>query len=122
MTAPAKEIELRLVRAKDDAPPFSSEYQAELGRFASQAHASSQRAFVVDSIVGGGGPLGEFIFNHADLLITALSNVGVAWLTARAGRKLRLKFDDIVIEAANAQEVADMLNQVREFRDRHDKP
>ena len=115
-------MELILVRAKDDAPPFSAEYQAELRQFSSQARASSQRAFAMDSVVGVGGPLGEFIFNHGEALITALSSVGVAWLTARAGRKLRLKFDGIEIEANNAQEVTDMLQQVREFRDRQEKP
>ena len=71
---------------------------------------------------GGGGPIGEFIFNHADALITAISSVGVAWLTRRAGRKLRLKFDGVEIEAKNTREVADMLDQVREFRDRQDRP
>lgn len=114
-------FELILVRAKDDAPPFSIEYQAELGKFASQAHASRQRAFAMDSVVGGGGPLGEFIFNHGEALITALSSVGVAWLTARAGRKLRLKFDGIEIEASNAQEVTTMLHEVSEFRDRQER-
>ena len=117
-------LELILVRAKDDAPPFSAEYQAELSQFAAQAHASSTRVRLMAAAVGGdqAGLLGEFIFNHAEAIITALSSVGVAWLTARAGRKLRLKFDGIEIEANDAQEVTDMLQQVREFRDRKEKP
>ena len=122
MTSQKRAFELILVRAKDDAPPFSAQYQTELGRFSSQAHASSQRGLAMDSVTGGGGPIGEFIFNHAEALITAISSVGVAWLTAQAGRKLRLKFDGIEIEAKNTQEVADMLDQVREFRDRQNKP
>jgi hypothetical protein len=116
-------VELILVRATDDAPLFSTEYQAELNQFASHARASSTRVRLMAAAVGGdqAGLLGEFLFNHADLLITALSNVGVAWLTARAGRKLRLKFDGIEVEANNAQEATDMLQQVREFRDHQEK-
>ena len=115
-------MELILVRANDDAPPFSAEYQAELDHFARQAHASSQRVRLLAAAGSDGGLLGEFLFNHADLLITALSNVGVAWLSARPGRKLRLKFDGIEVEANNEQEVTDLLQQVREFRDRKENP
>jgi hypothetical protein len=111
------EFHLILVPSKDDAPPFSTEYQSELGQFSRQAHASSQRCFVMDSVDGGGGPLGEFIFNHASELITDLTALGAAWLNGRSGRKLRLKFGDVEIEANNQKEIDAMLKQVRAFQD-----
>ena len=116
------EIELILVRAQDDAPLFSAEYQTELRQFASQAHSSSQRCFTMDSATGGGGSIGEFIFNNAPALITAVSTLGVTWLTARFGRKLRLRFDGIEIEANNLQEVEAMLAQVSQFRGHLQEP
>lgn len=53
------DFELTLVRSSDDAPPFGAEYQAELSKFAKEAQASSQRAFAMDSVLGGGGPIQE---------------------------------------------------------------
>lgn len=114
----SSEFLLALVRLKDDAPMFSAEYQAELRQFSSQAHASSQRAFAMDSVFGGGGPLGEFIFDHAEAFIAAITTFGVGWLNAHFGRKLRLKFGDIVIEATNPKEVETMLEQVRIFQEK----
>ncbi|MCQ4247044.1 hypothetical protein [Stutzerimonas decontaminans] len=70
MSAP-ESFELHLVKSKEDSDIFSPEYQRELGRFSRGAHATSQRCFAMDSAVGGGGPLGEFIFNNAAALITA---------------------------------------------------
>ena len=76
---------------------------------------------VMDAVEGGGGYTGEIV-----ALLQAVSPVltGLlgAWLQSRAGRKLRLKFDDIEVEANNAQEIANMLQQVREFRGRQTKP
>jgi hypothetical protein len=37
--------------------PFGTEYQVELRQFAKDARASSQRAFAIDSVLGGAGPL-----------------------------------------------------------------
>ena len=71
----------------------------------------------MDSVVGGGGPLGEFIFNHAEVLITALSAAGVAWLNGRSGRKLRIKYRDVEIEANTTKEVEVMVQQVRMLQD-----
>lgn len=106
-------MQLILVPAKDDAKPFSVEYQAELSVFASKAGASSQRAFSMDSAIGGGGPLGEFIFNNSETLIGAVSVLGVAWIGRRTGRKLRIKVGEIEIEATSKEEVAEMVTQVK---------
>jgi hypothetical protein len=112
------EFFLALVCSKDDAPPFSAKYQEELRKFSSQAHASSQRGFAMDSVSGGGGPLGEFFFDNSEAIIAAITTCGVAWLHARLGRKLRLKFGDIVIEANNHKEVEAMLEQVIKFKEK----
>lgn len=110
-------FELSLVCAADDASPFSAEYQAELRQFSSRANASSQRAFTIDSVGGGGGPIGEFIFNNSTALITALTTVAHHWIKARAGRMLRLKVGDVSIEARNAKELEAMVEQARKLQE-----
>ncbi|MFP3558168.1 hypothetical protein SB861_47015 [Paraburkholderia sp. SIMBA_049] len=112
-----EKFELSLVRAADDAPPFSTEYQAELRQFSSQANASSQRAFAMDGVGGGGGPIGEFIFNNSTALITALSTVALGWIKVRAGRMLRLKVGDVRIEARNVKELEAMVEQARKLQE-----
>lgn len=119
MTSKPEEIELVLVPSPDDAPPFSTEYQSELREFAKQAGARSQRAFAMDSIVGGGGPLGEFIFDNAGTLITALTTICGIWIRARYGRKLKLKVGNVVLEANTTQEIESLVNQVKALREKY---
>lgn len=110
-----QEIELILAPSEEDAPPFSTEFQSELRGYARKVNAPQQRSFAMDSIGAVGGPIGEFIFSQTGAVLAAISAVGVAWVTGRAGRKLRVKFKDIEIEARNAKEVESMLNLIRDF-------
>ncbi|PPK73526.1 hypothetical protein B0F88_10154 [Methylobacter tundripaludum] len=113
-----EDIELILVPAPSDAPPFSSEYQTELREFAKQAGARSQRAFVMDSISGGGGPLGEFIFDNAGTVIVALTSICGIWIRAKYGRKLKLKVGKIVVEANTTEEIELLVKQVKTIQDK----
>ena len=54
-------FELILVPSSDSADACSAEYQAELKEFTSQARVTSQRGFAMDSVVGGGGPIGVHV-------------------------------------------------------------
>jgi hypothetical protein len=100
-------IKLKLIQAKEDEPPFSNQYQAELRQFLNQLPKSidiKQTCFVMDSVLGGGGPLGEFIIPLAKALIPALTGAAGYWLKMRIGRKLYLKVGDIEAEATNAKD------------------
>jgi hypothetical protein len=110
----SENFELILVRSPDDAPPFGAEYQEELRKFANEAQASSQRAFAMDSVLGGGGPIGEFAYHAAAALalINALKTICVSWLKARTGRKLRLKYGKVSIEATSIEEIEAMVKLV----------
>lgn len=118
-------IRFYLVNAPDEPPVFSAAGQSAFGNVVSALrdnHIEATASFMVmDSVERGGGYTGEIV-----ALLQAVSPVltGLlgAWLQSRAGRKLRLKFDDIEVEANNAQEIANMLQQVREFRGRQKKP
>ena len=106
---------LFLIPSKDDPDIFSREYQKELGSFSKSANATSQRAFVMDAVGGGGGPLGEFIFNNAGTLITALTTLAGTWIGSRYGRKLKLKIGDTEIEANTVAELEKMVELIKKI-------
>lgn len=118
-------IRFYLVNAPDEPPVFSAAGQSAFGNVVSALrdnHIEATASFMVmDAVEGGGGYTGEIValLQAASPVLTGLLG---AWLQSRAGRKLRPKFDDIEVEANNAQEIANMLQQVREFRDRQEKP
>lgn len=111
------ELCLILGASPEDAPFFSAEYQSKLKKFAEQLKAPRQRAFTMDGVDGGGGPLGEFLFANSAALITGLVAVGVSWLNGRSGRKLRLKMGEIEAEAGSAKELEEMLKLIKKFED-----
>jgi hypothetical protein len=118
------EFLLILVPSKDDAPPFSDEYQAELGGFAKDAHATSQYGFAMDSAAGGGGPVGEFIFDAAAVtaLIRCLGTICTEWIKARHGRKLRLKSGDVEVQATTVEEIEAMVKLAKGHQAKKKKP
>lgn len=109
---------LCLDRAADDALPFSAEYQQELRTYSVQMKARYQRAFTMDGVIGGGGPLGEFIFTNGSALVTGISTVAGAWIGARLGRKVRLKVGDVEVEAKSAEEIKHLLAVAKEFAEK----
>lgn len=112
-------FELILVPSPQDPKPFSAEYQSELRLFAKEAGATSQRVFTMDSIHGGGGPLGEFIYGAATAaLINALKTICVTWIKATNGRKLKLKYGDVSIEATTIAEIEAMVKLVEQYGNR----
>jgi len=72
----------------------------------------------MDSIVGGGGLLGEFIFDNAGKLLTALTTICGIWIKARYGRKLKLKVGNVVLEANTTQEIESLVVQVKALQDK----
>jgi|GEM_PF-6111662 len=108
------DFEFDLIRSRDDAPPFSREYQQELAGYATQFGPHSQTAFTMDSVDGGGGPLGEFAFGSYSELIKAVGAVAVGYIAARAGRKVKVKSKDLEVEARNPEEVKALLLVLRE--------
>ena len=117
-------VRFYLVSAPDEPPRYSAEGQSGIRSVVTALRDSQIPAdasfMTMDAVDAVGGYTGEIA-----LLLQAVSPVltGIlgAWLQSRAGRKLRLKFDDIETEANNAQEVSDMLQQVHQFRDRQGK-
>jgi hypothetical protein len=116
-------IEIVLGRAPEDAPERDPKIQEEFRAFSSSLHDAgitfSQRAIAFDSADALGYPIGQFAIQLAQTGVPAALAAGVgAWLHARYGRKVRVKFDNIEVEARTPEEVEKVLNRVAEFRKR----
>ncbi len=61
---------------------------------------------------------GEFFILLAQTIGPTLGVVLVAWLQARAKRKVTVKFRGVQIEAGTPEEVGEMLKRIAEFQDR----
>lgn len=103
------ELSLRLTQAPDDLARFGTEYQAELRHFMSQLNAAnvdaSPRIAFCDSPGSVGGMAGEFLIPAAQIIVPAVSVAVVAWISGRAGRKLRLKVGDVELEASTQKDI-----------------
>jgi hypothetical protein len=108
------DFKLELVRAPGDAEPFGVSYQQELRTYKAQLGPHRQRAFSMDAFDGGGGPLGEFLFQSAPELIKAAGMIAAGYIAAKVGRKVKLKGKDFEVEARDAKEVTVMLQVLRD--------
>jgi hypothetical protein len=122
----AGEFSLELVRVADDPPEDDPAFQAELGEFSKSLRAAgvtfSQVGRAFDAVDGGGYALAEFVVGKLGLpLIGATTAVCIAWVKARAGRKLRLKIGDVVAEGQTVEDIKRLMKQAAEFCAAHSK-
>jgi hypothetical protein len=112
---------LTLARSADDEAAFSPGYQSELRQFYQLVRADGTQVnpvvFTLDSVGAsggvGGGLVGEFVMPLAQVIGPVLGGAAVAWLQARAGRKLRLKVGDLEVEARTPAEIEQLLQQAQ---------
>jgi len=123
---PEPDLRLILVPAADDAPLSSREYQQALSDFVAALRALNvevvSRAYAFDALEGGGGLSGQFTVIAATLapVITGAAGFAGAWFQAKYGRKIRVKFGDIEIEAPTLEELKEALRLI-EQKLRHDQ-
>jgi hypothetical protein len=118
------EFTIELERAPDDPDVGEPAFQGELNGFASSLQKAGvpyrQRAFAMDSMEARGFPLPEFIIAIKTLgphVITAVAGYAVAWIQARATRKLRIRIGEIEAEARTLAEIEALLNRAVRFQD-----
>lgn len=111
-------VQVRLLRAADDAAAFGESYQAELRQFKQHLQAAglevSPTFAVFDSPGAGGGLTGQFLLSWAPTavsILSILSVVAVTWMNGKAGRKLRLKVGDVELEANSPAEIDHLVTQ-----------
>jgi hypothetical protein len=110
-------VALLLERASDDPQENEPAFQEELGAFTTSLLATgltySQRGMAFDTVDGGGYPLPEFVIDLGPAVIAATAAVCGAWVTARYGRKVRLKIGDVEAEGRTAEEIEGLLTPER---------
>ena len=110
------ELEIELVRGTGDPDENDPVYQAELQKFKSPLNEAGiryrQSAIAFDSIDTHGYPLGEFALEFAKVIAPVVSAAHVAWISARYGRKARVKFLDVEVEARSVDEVERLIDKV----------
>jgi hypothetical protein len=113
-------VDLLLERASDDPQENEPAFQEELRTFATSLHSTglefSQRAIAFDAVDGGGYPLAQFAIILGPAVIAASAAVCGAWVTARYGRKVRLKIGDVEAEGRTVEEIEGLLKRAAEFQ------
>ena len=108
-------LQLTLNRAPDDAYYFYPEFQAELRQFISLLEKEGVEVSYGEAMFDGaatvGGIVGEFVIPLAGIAAPIIGVALGAWITGRAGRKVRLKVEDIEIEANSLAEIDHLMKQ-----------
>ena len=116
-------VRIFLIPASDDAPLRSAEYQEQLSTFhdalATGGLEPSSKQQLNESFGAATVYLGEFGVVLGKSLATILPAAIGAWLHAKYGRKVRLKIDDIEVEAQTVEEVEQLLARAEEIQQRN---
>ncbi len=121
----SREIAVSLIPAETDPPLRSPEYQQGLGKLARALGAHGMKVSSVveleESFPTGSETVysGTFTVELAKAVAPWLAGFGLAitgWLTARNGRKVRLKIDDIELEARTPEDVGKLIPHVEKLR------
>lgn len=110
-------VKIHLENASNEPPTFSVQGQASLQDVIASLKKNKIEAdapiMALDSVDAVGGHTGE-IAVLATAFGPVLTGILVAWLQAKAGRKVRLKDGDIEVEARTIEEVGKLLDVVVE--------
>jgi hypothetical protein len=118
-------LHLTFVRAPDDHDYFGPVFQAELGTFISMLEAEgvevSYGHAMFDDVKTVGGIVGEFALPLAGIICPIIGVALGAWITGRAGRKLKLKIGDVELEANSLVGIDHLVIKAQEFRKQLDE-
>ena len=102
-------LTLFLVAAPDDPTVADPEYQRGLsavsGALREAGILSAQRRMTFDADGAAGYSLGQYFISLAPVAGPVIGVAVGAWITARSGRKLRIKVGDIELEAHSPAEI-----------------
>jgi hypothetical protein len=110
-------IELTLLRAPGDPAQFSDEHQAALELVDRDLRRCGLEVTGFAAHPAGETHLGQFLITLGPPVVAAVAAIAGAWVQARYGRRVRLKFDDIEAEARTPEEIENLLKRVAQFRE-----
>jgi hypothetical protein len=113
-------IRFYLIGAADDPPTFSVAFQDDLRPFLDALRRNDPDAqlgfMALDSADTVSGYTGEIVIPIIKAASPSLVAVFVGWLTAKAGRKVRLRDGDLEVEAPTVEEVERLLEMAAKHR------
>jgi hypothetical protein len=113
-----EELSVIMIPAPNDPPKPSKEYQAELRLFTQSMRAQGieyrSRDYLVEVTSGVGFALGEFLVVAKALSTPALAGLVGAWLRGKYGRKVKLKYKDLQVEATTVEDVERLVKLIQE--------
>jgi hypothetical protein len=130
MPGPVSEVVLHveLSPAPEDRPFRTPEYQADLRRFEQTVKYPglrvSPRIELIEAAVGDAPAIYQGVFKIVADTWKTFGQAGVgaalgAWLTARYGRKVRVKIGDIEVEAQSPKQVEELLARAQKFAEKN---
>lgn len=112
-------ISIILIPSPDDPPKQSEEYQSGISALEksmrSEEIAFTSSRYLIESTSGGGFALGEFLV-AAKSVAPLLSGLFGAWLRGKFGRRVKLKYKDLQIEATTVEDVEKLFALVAKHR------
>jgi hypothetical protein len=120
MPADHDRLQVMLKPAPEDPAAEDEQYQRELKDFSDalkgQGVTASPRLLFRDSIADHATFLGDFLITLAWTVPPALATIIVKWISARAGRKVRVMFGNVDVTGGNADEVREILDHVTRLK------
>lgn len=108
-------LTLILAAAPDDPAVADPEYQRGLSAVGEALREagilSAQRRVTFDAVGAAGYSVGQYIIALAPVAAPVIGVAVGVWITARSGRKLRIKVGDIELEAHSSAEIEHLLAQ-----------
>jgi hypothetical protein len=119
----SERLKIKIMPAAEEGPLTSEGFRNAVGDFYDAVRKDGIEVqpthYVFDSVAGGGGLNGAFDF--AATALPAVSGLVIGWLTARAGRKVRLKVGDIEVEAQTVEQVKELLKLAEKQKKKTDR-
>ena len=116
----AGELEIKLERADSDPQENTPSYQNEWKTFKRPLDEAGiryrQTIFALESMGEAGYHLSEFTLSFIKDMATVVSAALVAWITSKYGRKVRVKYSDIEVEASSVEEVEKLIDKLVDFK------
>jgi hypothetical protein len=109
------QVALTLLPAPDDPERVCYEIQAKLLGIREKLRKRGVGVTSVGARSAGDTHIGQFIITLGPAAIAVISAVAGAWVQTRFGRRIRLKFNEIEVEARTTQAIDELLKRVSSF-------
>ena len=105
------QVELTLLPAPGDPERVCYEIQAKLAGVGEYLRRNGVGVITIGAHPTGDSYIGQLVFTLGPNTVTAVEAVAGAWIQTRFGRRVRLKFDDVEVEAQTTRGIEELLRR-----------